>query len=94
MGSTQVGYVEALRVRPDTLLGVYTGDAHTYANRGRGAVRGRPAHDHPVGGRLTPEGIETGGLAWFPLDDPPSPILAPHEELLDDLRNGKRGIWT
>ncbi len=48
----------------------------------------------PVEGRLTEDGIETVGLAWFTLDDLPSPIFAPHQEMLDDLRNGKRATWT
>src|SRR6478735_1137337 len=41
----------------------------------------------PVEGRLTEDGIETVGLGWFTLDDLPSPIFAPHQEMLDDLRN-------
>jgi hypothetical protein len=43
---------------------------------------------------LTEDGIETVGLAWFTLDDLPSPIFAPHQDMLDDLRNGKRATWT
>ena len=83
-----------LRVRPDALLGVYTGDAHTYAN-------GDVVHSvvvvltaTPVDGELTQDGIETVGLGWFPLDDLPSPIFAPHQDMLDDLRKGSRATWT
>ena len=83
-----------LRVRPDTLLGVYTGDAHTYANGDVVQPVVVVLTATPVAGRLTEDGIETLGLAWFTLDDLPSPIFAPHQEMLDDLRNGKRATWT
>ena len=84
----------AFRVRPDALLGVYTGDAHTYANGDVVQSVVVVLTATPVEGRLTEDGIETVGLGWFTLDDLPSPIFAPHQEMLDDLRNGKRATWT
>jgi 8-oxo-dGTP pyrophosphatase MutT (NUDIX family) len=83
-----------LRVRPDTLLGVYTGDAHTHANGDVTQSVVIVLTAIPVGGTLTKDATETVGLAWFPLDDLPSPIFAPHQDMLDDLRNGKRATWT
>ena len=83
-----------LRVRPDTLLGVYTGGAHTYENGDVVQSVVVVLTATPVDGRLTEDGIETVGLAWFPLDDLPNPIFAPHQDMLDDLRNGRRGTWT
>src|SRR5689334_22943776 len=72
-----------LRVRPDTLLGVYTGDAHTHAN---GDVAQSPVvvlTATPVEGTLAEDGIETVGLGWFTLEDLPSPVFAPHQVMLD-----------
>ena len=83
-----------LRVRPVTLLGVYTGDAHTYSDGDVVQAVVVVLTATPVEGRLTEDGIETAGLAWFTLDDLPSPIFAPHHAMLDDLRNGKRATWT
>jgi 8-oxo-dGTP pyrophosphatase MutT (NUDIX family) len=83
-----------LRVRPDTLLGVYTGSAHTYANGDVVQSVVVVLMATPVEGRLTQDGIETVGLAWFTLDDLPSPIFAPHQDMLDDLRDGKSATWT
>jgi len=83
-----------LRVRPDTLLGVYTGEAHTYANGDVVESVVVVLTATPVEGVLTADGTETVGLAWFPLDDLPSPIFAPHQKMLDDLRDGRRATWT
>jgi len=83
-----------LRVRPDTLLGVYTGEAHTYANGDVVQSVVVVLTATPIEGMLTVDGIETVGLAWFPLDDLPGPIFAPHQDMLDDLRHGKRATWT
>lgn len=83
-----------LRVRPDTLLGVYTGEEHTYANGDVVQSVVVVLTATPVAGRLMEDGIETVRLAWFPLDDLPSPIFAPHQVMLDDLRNGRRATWT
>jgi 8-oxo-dGTP pyrophosphatase MutT (NUDIX family) len=83
-----------LRVRPDALLGVYTGEAHTYANGDVVHTVAVLLTATQVEGELTQDGIETVGLGWFPLDDLPSPIFAPHQDMFEDLRNGRRATWT
>jgi 8-oxo-dGTP pyrophosphatase MutT (NUDIX family) len=83
-----------LRVRPDRLLGVYTGAAHIYANGDVVQSVVVVLTATYVEGTLTEDGIETVGLGWFPLDDLPSPIFAPHQVMLDDLRNGRLATWT
>jgi 8-oxo-dGTP pyrophosphatase MutT (NUDIX family) len=83
-----------LHVRPDALLGVYTGEAHTYANGDVVHTVAVVLTATAVEGELTQDGIETVGLGWFPLDDLPSPIFAGCLDMLDDLRNGKRATWT
>jgi 8-oxo-dGTP pyrophosphatase MutT (NUDIX family) len=83
-----------LRVRPGALLGVYTGDAHTHANGDVTQSVVVVLTANPDGGRLTKDGIETVGLGWFPLDDLPSPIFAPHQDMFEDLRHGRRATWT
>jgi 8-oxo-dGTP pyrophosphatase MutT (NUDIX family) len=82
-----------LRVRPGALLGVYTGDAHTHANGDVTQSVVVVLTATPDGGRLTKDGNETVDLGWFPLDDLPSPIFAPHRDMLEDLRRGKRATW-
>ena len=57
-----------LRVRPDAILGVYTGEAHTYANGDVVQAVVVVLTATPVGGRFTVDGNETVGLGWF--DDP------------------------
>jgi len=83
-----------LRVRPGALLGVYTGDAHTHANGDVTQSVVIVLTATPDGGRFTKDGIETVGLGWFPLDDLPSPIFGAHQEMLEDLRHGRRATWT
>ncbi len=83
-----------LRVRPDRLLGVYTGEAHTYANGDVVQSVTVVLTATVVEGKLTKDGIETVDLAWFPLDDLPSPIFGPHQDMLDDLRNARQATWT
>jgi 8-oxo-dGTP pyrophosphatase MutT (NUDIX family) len=73
-----------LHVRPGALLGVYTGDAHTHANGDVTQSVVVVLTANPDGGRLTKDGIETVGLGWFPLDDLPSPIFAPHRDMLEE----------
>ncbi|MGN6635009.1 MAG: NUDIX hydrolase [Oryzihumus sp.] len=83
-----------LRVRPDALLGVYTGRAHTYANGDVVQAVVVVLTATPVDGTLTLDGTETVALDWFALDGLPSPVFAPHQDMLDDLRNGVRATWT
>lgn len=83
-----------LDVRPDELLGVYTGPLHTYANGDvvQSVVVVLTATQ--VGGRLSADGTETLDLGWFSLDDLPLPVFGPHEPMLQDLRQGRRGRWV
>lgn len=83
-----------LDVRPDELLGVYTGPLHTYANGDvvQSVVVMLTATQ--VGGELSADGKETVDLRCFPLDDLPMPLFGPHEPMLKDLRQGRRGRWV
>ncbi|GAA1253722.1 NUDIX hydrolase [Oryzihumus leptocrescens] len=83
-----------LRVRPEGLLGVYTGTTHTYANGDVVQAVVVVLTATVVDGTLTVDGAETVGLGWFALDDLPGPVFAPHQGMLDDLRNGMRATWT
>ena len=67
----------AFRVRPDALLGVYTGDAHTYANGDVVQSVVVVLTATPVEGRLTEDGIETVGLALVHARRSPQPDLRP-----------------
>ena len=83
-----------LDVRPDELLGVYTGPLHTYANGDVVQAVVVVLTAQQFGGRLTIDGSETVGLGWFDFEDLPAPIFGPHEPMLRDLREGNRGRWV
>jgi ADP-ribose pyrophosphatase YjhB (NUDIX family) len=83
-----------LNVRPDGLLGVYSGPLHTYANGDVVQAVVVVLTAKQIGGRLSVDGAETVDLGWFDFEDLPIPIFAPHEPMLQDLRHGYRGRWV
>lgn len=83
-----------LDVRPDELLGVYTGPLHTYANGDVVQAVVVVLMATQVGGRLTIDGGETADLGWFDVQDLPAPIFGPHALMLQDLQDGRRGRWV
>lgn len=83
-----------LDVRPDELLGVYTGPLHTYANGDVVQSVVVVLMAKQVGGRLSVDGSETVDLGWFDFEDLPTPIFGPHEPMLQDLQDGYRGRWV
>ncbi len=83
-----------LDVRPDELLGVYTGPLHTYSNGDVVQAVVVVLLATQVGGRLSIDGAETVDLEWFNVEDLPTPIFEPHEPMLHDLRDGLRGRWV
>lgn len=83
-----------LDVRPNELLGVYTGPLHTYANGDVVQAVVVVLTATQVGGRLSVDGTETIDLGWYSLDDLPRPIFGPHEPMLRDLQQGSRGRWV
>ena len=83
-----------LDVRPEELLGVYTGPLHTYANGDVVQAVVVVLVARQVGGRLSVDGSETADLGWFDVDDLPTPVFGPHEPMLQDLREGCRGRWV
>ena len=83
-----------LDVRPDELLGVYTGPLHTYANGDVVQAVVVVLTAKQIGGRLSADGTETVDLGWFALEALPTPIFGPHEPMLRDLQRGYRGRWV
>lgn len=83
-----------LEVRPDELLGVYTGPMHTYANGDVAQAVVVVLTAKQVGGRSSVDGAETVALGWFDFEDLPTPIFSPHQPMLQDLREGHRGRWV
>ena len=83
-----------LDVRPDELLGVYTGPLHTYTNGDVVQAVVVVLTATQTGGNLSADGSETVDLRWFTFNDLPTPIFGPHEPILDDLRQGRRGRWV
>lgn len=83
-----------LEVRTEELLGVYTGPLHTYANGDVVQAVVVVLTATQIGGQLSADGSETVDLRWFEIDDLPTPIFGPHEPMLDDLRQGRRGRWV
>ena len=85
--------VTGLDVRPDELLGVYTGPLRTYANGDVVQAVVVVLTATQVGGTLSADGAETVDLRWFTFDELPSPF-GPHEPMLEDLRQRRRGCWV
>ncbi|NNM45024.1 NUDIX hydrolase [Knoellia koreensis] len=83
-----------LDVRPQELLGVYTGPLHTYANGDVVQSVVVMLIATQVGGSLSVDGSETVQLDWFDLDELPSPLFGPHQPMLGDLKDGRRGRWV
>ena len=82
-----------LEVRIDSMLGVYTKYHHVYTN-------GDEAHAIMIvfkgsitGGELFVDGKETFDLAFFKLDEVPVLFNDQHNDILDDLRNGRSCIY-
>ena len=82
-----------LVVRVEHLIGVYTKYRHTYPNGDVAQPITVFFRCTPVGGDLRADLAETLEVDYFPLDATP-PLLNPqHEDVLDDLRAGRVGVF-
>lgn len=83
-----------LDVAPDGLLGAYTGPLHTYANGDVVQAVVVVLTAKRVGGELAVDESETVDLGWFDPEELPTPVFGPHEQMFQDLREGRRGRWV
>jgi mutator protein MutT len=82
-----------LEVKIDSMLGVYTQYHHVYANGDQVQPIMFMFKGSVVGGELFVDGKETFELAFFALDDVPDLFNEQHNDILDDLRNQRSGVY-
>ncbi|MEO3822765.1 NUDIX domain-containing protein [Actinomadura sp. B10D3] len=89
----EVGEETGLRVKIETMLGVYTKYMHTYPNGDVAQTLAVFFRCTPVGGGLRVDGEETLDLRYFPLEQAPRLFNQQHRDALDDLAGGRRGVF-
>ncbi|MFF9815246.1 NUDIX hydrolase [Streptomyces sp. NPDC014006] len=82
-----------LRVRVDTLLGVYTKYRHSYPNGDVAQPITTFFRCSVVGGQLAGQEGETLELKHFPLSQVPPLTNAQHQDALSDLILGRHGVF-
>ncbi|MFE9797208.1 NUDIX hydrolase [Streptomyces goshikiensis] len=82
-----------LKVRVDTLLGVYSKYRHTYPNGDVVQPITMFFRCSVAGGQLGGKDGETLDLRYFPLSQVPPLTNAQHQDALYDLREGRHGVF-
>ncbi|MFH9969408.1 NUDIX hydrolase [Streptomyces mirabilis] len=82
-----------LRVRVDSLLGVYTKYRHSYPNGDVVQPITMFFHCSVVGGQLGSQDGETLELWYFPLSQVPPLTNSQHQDALSDLSLGRHGVF-
>ena len=82
-----------LDVKIDSLLGVYTKYYDQYPNGDKAQPIAIAFTGSIVGGELVVDGLETFELAFFDLDEVPELFNLQHNDILDDIRNHRTGVY-
>ncbi len=82
-----------LDVKIDSLLGVYTRYYDQYPNGDKAQPIAIAFIGSIIGGELFVDGKETFDLAFFDPDEAPELFNAQHRDILDDVRNQRRGVY-
>ena len=82
-----------LDVKIDSLLGVYTKYYDEYLNGDKTQPIAIVFRGSVVGGELIADGEETFELAFFRLDEVPELFNSQHNDILDDIRNHRIGVY-
>lgn len=88
----EVAEETGLRIRVESLLGIYTKYQHIYPNGDVVQPMTVFMRCTRVGGRLSDDDDETEELAFFPLDAVPTLTNQQHRDALSDLRAGRRAV--
>lgn len=82
-----------LDVNPKGLLGIYTIRDHIYPSGDIVQSIDVAFLAEVTGGTPTADGVETTDVRYFPLDDLPTPIFAPHTPMLADIAARRYCAW-
>lgn len=82
-----------LDVKIDSLLGVYTKYFHQYRNGDQAQPIAIAFTGSIVGGELFIDRKETFDLKFFHLDEVPELFNSQHNDMLDDIRNHRMGVY-
>ena len=82
-----------LDVKIDSLLGVYTKYFHQYHNGDQAQPIAIVFTGSIVGGEIFVDGKETFDLKFFDLDEVPELFNSQHNDMLDDIRNHRMGVY-
>lgn len=77
----------------DSLLGIYSKYSDTYPNGDQAQPIATVFKGHVVSGELAIDGQETFDLQFFHLDEVPSLFNVQHNDILDDLRHNRTGVY-
>ncbi len=82
-----------LDVRIDSLLGVYSKYFHRYPNGDQAQPIAIAFTGSIIGGELFVDGKETFDLRFFELNEVPKLFNSQHNDMLDDVRNQRAGVY-
>ena len=82
-----------LDVKIDSLVGVYTKYFDEYQNGDKAQPIAIVFKGHAVGGELFVDKEETFALTFFELDEVPELFNPQHNDILDDIRNHRVGVY-